>query len=82
MLALTVACMLVGCGTDKTPDVSSLSINKDGKVSHQIVGQFEQDYYEKDGLASLAQERAAEYCADNGEGSVVLGEVEIGRAHV
>ena len=32
MLALTVACMLVGCGTDKTPDVSSLSINKDGKV--------------------------------------------------
>ncbi len=76
MLALTAACMLVGCGTDKTPDVSSLSINKDGKVSHQIVGQFEQDYYEKDGLSSLAQERAAEYCADNGEGSVVLRDVD------
>ena len=25
---------------------------------------------------SLAQERVAEYCADNGEGSVVLGEVD------
>lgn len=76
MLILAAACMLAGCGQDKTPDVSSLSIAKDGKVSHQIIGQFEQDYYEKDGLALLAQERAAEYCAANGEGRVVLGEVD------
>ena len=76
MLILTVTCMLAGCGGEKTPEVSSLSIDKEGKVSHQIVGQFEQEYYEKDGLMSLAQERVAEYCADNGEGSVVLGEVD------
>lgn len=76
MLILAVTCMLAGCGKNKTPDVSSLSIDKEGKVSHQIVGQFEQSYYEKDGLVSLAQARVAEYCADNGEGSVVLGEVD------
>ncbi len=76
MLILTVTCMLAGCGGEKTPEVSSLSIDKEGNVSHQIVGQFEQEYYEKDGLMSLAQERVAEYCADNGEGSVVLGEVD------
>lgn len=76
MLVLAAACMLVGCGAGQEPDVSSISIDKDGKVSHQIVGQFDQDYYEKDGLASLAQERAAEYCAENGEGSVVFGEVD------
>ena len=57
MLILTVTCMLAGCGGEKTPEVSSLSIDKEGKVSHQIVGQFEQEYYEKDGLMSLAQER-------------------------
>ena len=48
MLILTVTCMLAGCGGEKTPEVSSLSIDKEGKVSHQIVGQFEQEYYEKD----------------------------------
>lgn len=76
MLILAVSAVLAGCGQGKAPDVSSLSIDKEGKISHQIVGQFEQSYYEKDGLTSLAQERVAEYCADNGEGSVVLGEVE------
>lgn len=76
VLILAVTCVLAGCGGSKTPEVSSLSVAKDGKVSHQIVGQFEQDYYEKDGLMTLAQERVAEYCADNGEGSVVLGEVD------
>ena len=73
---LAAASMFTGCGSDRTPEVSSLSIDKDGKVSHQIIGQFEQDYYEKDGLATLARERVEEYCTDNGEGKVVLGEVD------
>lgn len=76
MLILAVGCMLVGCGAGKTPEVSSLSFDKEGKVSHQIVGQFEQEYYEKDGLAALARERVDEYCADHGADSVVLGEVD------
>lgn len=76
MLILAVTAILAGCGQGKTPDVSSLSIDKEGKVSHQIVGQFEQSYYEKDGLVTLAQERVEEYCAINGEGSVVLGDVD------
>lgn len=76
LLILAAACGLVGCGDRKTPEVSSVSIGKDGKISHQIVGAFEQNYYEKDGLVSLAKERVAEYCTDNGADSVVLGEVE------
>lgn len=76
LLALAVACGLAGCGRDKMPEVSSVSIDKDGKISHQVVGQFDQNYYEKEGLASLAEERVAEYCADNGAESVVLGVVD------
>ena len=67
---------LVGCGQDKTPDVSSVSIGKDGTVTHQIVGGFEQNYYELDGLKELAQDRVAEYCSDNGDDSVKLESVE------
>lgn len=72
-LILAAACVLVGCGQGKTPEVSSISIDKDGEISHQIVGQFEQDYYEKDGLVTLAEERVAEYCADHGGDSVTFG---------
>lgn len=76
MLILAAACSLAGCGQGKTPEVSSVSIDADGKISHQIVGQFEQNYYEKDGLVSLAEERVAEYCADNGGDSVTFGGVD------
>lgn len=74
-LILAVVCILAGCGQSKTPEVSSVSIEKDGKIIHRIVGEFEQNYYEKDGLTSLAEERVAEYCEDNGAGSVTLEEV-------
>ena len=76
MLILAVTCGLVGCGQGKTPEVSSVSIDVDGKISHQIVGQFEQNYYEKEGLVSLAEERVAEYCADNGSDSVTFDGVD------
>lgn len=76
MPVLALACVLAGCGDGRAPEVSSVSIDKDGKISHQIVGQFEQNYYEKDGLISLAEERVAEYCLDNGADRVILGEVE------
>lgn len=67
---------LAGCSQAKTPDISSVSIEKDGTVSHQIVGQFEQNYYEMDGLSALAAQRVEEYCAGHGDGSVELQSVE------
>ena len=76
LLGLALSGMLVGCGGEKTPEVSSVSIGKDGTITHQIVGGFEQNYYEMDGLKALASDRVAEYCEDNGEGSVTLSSVE------
>lgn len=76
LIALILSCMLIGCGGEQTPEVSSVSIGKDGSIAHQIVGGFEQNYYEIDGLKALASDRVAEYCADHGEGSVALASVE------
>ncbi len=76
LLILAMTCGLIGCGSDKTPQVSSISIGKDGSITHQIVGDFEQNYYEMDSLKAMAADRVAEYCADNGEDSVSLGSVE------
>lgn len=76
LLLSIVTLGLVGCSQAKTPDISSVSIEKDGTVTHQIVGQFEQNYYEMDGLSALAEQRINEYCADNGEDCVTLQSVE------
>ena len=76
LLAFAVSCGLVGCGGDKAPELSSVSIGKDGTIAHHIVGGFDQNYYEMDGLKALAEDRVAEYCADHGGGSVTLISVE------
>lgn len=76
LLALAVSCGIVGCGGDNAPEVSSVSIGKDGTIAHNIVGGFEQNYYEIDGLKALAEDRVTEYCADHGGDSVTLTSVE------
>lgn len=76
LLALAVSWGIVGCGQGSAPEVSSVSIGKDGTITHQIVGGFEQNYYEMDGLKVLAEDRVSEYCADNGADSVMLTSVE------
>ena len=76
LLVLALSFGIVGCGQDKEPEVSSVSIGEDGTIVHQIVGGFEQNYYEMDGLTALAEDRVAEYCADNGADSVKLESVE------
>ena len=75
-LVLAIFCGLVGCGQDNMPEVSSVSIGKDGVITHQIVGDFEQNYYEMDGLKTLASDRVEEYCANNGQDSVTLASVD------
>ena len=76
LLIMAVSCGLIGCSRENVPDVSSVSIGKDGTIAHQIVGDFEQNYYEMDGLEALASDRVAEYCDDNGGDSVTLTSVE------
>lgn len=76
LLMIGIVCGLAGCGQDKLPEVSSVSIGKDGGIVQQIVGSFEQDYYDMDSLKALASQRVTEYCADSGADSVALASVE------
>lgn len=75
LFVLATVCALTGCGSEKTPEISSVSIGKDGVVTHQIVGGFEENY-DMDEIEKLASERVAEYCAGNGADSVTLESVE------
>lgn len=76
---LTMLVGLAGCGqADKGPEISSLSFNKAGEITHRVVGKTDQNYYqiETADLENFAATRVEEYCADKGEGSVTLNAVE------
>ena len=73
--AVCLCFVLGGCGQEKAPEISSISIDGEGAITHQIIGEFNQDYYDLDSLNGLAAERVAEHCADYGEGSAVLESV-------
>lgn len=79
ILLLTLILGLAGCGRgNKAPAINSLSVNKTGEISHHIVGNVDQNYYqiETADLESFAASRVEEYCAEKGEGSVILKAVE------
>lgn len=75
MLALQSAA-LTGCGQEKQEEMSSVSISKEGEVTHHIVGAFDQSYYDLQGLQTLADERVEEYRGEHGDKSVVLESLE------
>lgn len=69
---------LAGCGQGQMPEVNTLSLNKNGEITHQIVGKTDQNYYqiETAKLEEFAVSRVEEYCEKNGEEKVVLEAVE------
>ncbi|MCM1266284.1 MAG: hypothetical protein NC302_00145 [Bacteroidales bacterium] len=78
---LILPIMILGltcCGQEEAPEISSLSFNKAGEITHRIVGKTDQNYYqiETADLENFAASRVEEYCAGGREGSVVLNAVE------
>ncbi len=74
-------CLLtfVGCGGTKIPETvenNSIIINGDGTVTSHVVGVFDKDYYDLDGLRKMAQEEAASYNTANQQGDVTPVVVE------
>lgn len=68
---------LTGCGgQEKAAEVSSLSFGKNGEIAHKIVGSFEQNYYDMEGLESLAAQRVEEYCAEYDPEAVYLESIK------
>ncbi|MGN1148061.1 MAG: hypothetical protein ACI4TB_06535 [Lachnospiraceae bacterium] len=65
--------LLAGCGTTKTDtDVTSLQIDKSGRITHTIVETFDKDFYTVDGLEAMIQEEINDYNASFQNGEVLL----------
>lgn len=76
LLAAAVLC-ISGCGSqEKEAKVSSITFGKGGEITHQIEGNFEQNYYDLEGVESLANERVEEYAGEHGKDAVYLESVE------
>lgn len=78
-LALTGLVLgVVGCGKQDTPDIKSLTFDKNGEIIHQVVGASDQNNYQIQmaDLEEFVTGRVEEYCAENGEQKVALESAE------
>lgn len=75
--------MLAGCGQAKLPEaveVDTIAVDKEGVVNSYLVRDFDKDYYEIEGLRTMAIEEAAEYNTANAKGNdtpVVVENVDL-----
>ena len=76
ILMIMAACALTGCGSfgTKAPEMSTLSIQKDGTIKQTIVDQFERNYYDVDELERMTQEKIERY--SDGTDHIVCESVE------
>ena len=56
-MIMTAARVVAGCGSlsSKVPEMSTIAIQKDGKIQQTIVDQFERNYYDADELERMTQ---------------------------
>lgn len=76
---LCAVCVFSGCGAAKAPDTienTSLIIDKEGTVTSHIVGTFDKEYYDLQGLRAMAQEEAAAYNTAHQSGAETPVQVE------
>lgn len=71
LIIIGALCILTGCGGAASDDINMISIQKDGKIEHTIVEQFERNYYDADELSRMAEEKVGRY---NSEGSNITCE--------
>ena len=81
ILALTFATTtamltLSGCG-EKGQDVTSISIDKDGKVTNVICEEFDKEYYDIQELSDMAASEISEYNVEYSSPSVSLDKTEL-----
>ncbi len=75
--ALTLALLsMTGCGEAKT-GITSVVIDKEGKVTHEIYEKFDRDYYDLQGLSDMAAQEISEYNVEYDTPKVTLGKAEL-----
>lgn len=73
LLCFVLCFSFLGCGKEEeeTYFETTLSFEKDGKVTDVIVESFEEEYYSEDGLKAYFQEKISEYNSSNMDGGDV-----------
>lgn len=64
------AVMAAGCGQSKMPEtveVTTISVDGNGRMTYYLVGNFDREYYSLTGLADMAMGEAEEFSGDAGE---------------
>lgn len=74
--ALLLSPVLYGCG-EAAAESSTITIDKDGRISYVIFEDFEQDYYDSDELKSMAEREIDEYNAGYDEARVTLEDTKL-----
>ncbi|MCM1387639.1 MAG: hypothetical protein NC231_09935 [Bacillus sp. (in: Bacteria)] len=74
IFVMTAAFFLAGCGSVGVPDMNTISVMKDGKITQTIVDGFERNYYNPEELEQMAKEKIARY--SDSEEAIVCESVE------
>lgn len=76
-LCLMAMCIsvLTGCQGNKTPDTTTLVINKDGSLDLTIVESFSKSYYDVNELTDEITKEVSSYNLEHGENRVVLSDI-------
>lgn len=70
--------IMTGCGGQSyEADVSTVFVEKDGKIVSTDVEAFDENTYDKEGLEAYVNKAVSAYNSDNGEDSVVMKELKI-----
>lgn len=75
--AMSFVLMLTGCGSSFQPAVSSLYIQKDGKISEAIVESFEKDYYSLAEFQTMIGTEIERYNINYGEERISIDRLEV-----
>lgn len=76
LIIMAAAGIVAGCGNfgTKAPEMSTISIQKDGKIQQTIVDQFERNYYDADELEKMTQEKIERF--SDGKENIICESVE------
>ncbi len=78
VLACLLAMVFSGCGQAKAPEVveaTTISVDKNGRMTYYLVGDFDKDYYSLSELNAMAMEDVARF-KQSAEGEQLSVEVE------
>lgn len=69
--------VLAGCSGGLSADVSTVQVDKKGKVTGLTVESFEKDYYSKEDLESFITEQVEDYTSQNPDSTVEVKDISV-----